>query len=249
MRPLRRQRKVVIAFGASIALALSGLGLESASAATRSRLAVSLNPDRSNAVRLDGATVKGKIYVFVRNSETLDKVDFYLDGSWRTKPPIRTETDPPFDLAGTAADGTALPYDTTKLADGSHSIRVVLTWSDGGTSSRRGNFTVANKGVTPSRRAGPDNHDHCAGPRSYDHCTSDHCTSDHNHCTSDHLGSDHDNGRANDNGDRVADDVNNDVARCEWIVAKFASCKDLRQYVLAQRTGHCPCGCHCRSRR
>ena len=155
MRPLRRQRKVVIALGASIALALSGLGLESASAATRSRLAVSLNPDRSNAVRLDGSTVKGKIYVFVRNSETLDKVDFYLDGSWRTKPPIRTETDPPFDLAGTAADGTALPYDTTKLADGSHSIRVVLTWSDGGTSSRRGNFTVANKGVTPSAAPAP----------------------------------------------------------------------------------------------
>ena len=30
---------------------------------------------------------------------------------------------------GTAADGTALPYDTTKLADGSHTIRVVMTWA------------------------------------------------------------------------------------------------------------------------
>ena len=52
---------------------------------------MSLNPDRSNAVRLDGATVEGKIYVFVRNSKTLDKVDFYLDGRGATKPPVRTD--------------------------------------------------------------------------------------------------------------------------------------------------------------
>ena len=66
---LRRRHKMVIVLGASIALALSCLGIESASASTRSRLAVSLNPDRSNAVRLDGSTAKGQIYVFVRNSE------------------------------------------------------------------------------------------------------------------------------------------------------------------------------------
>src|SRR5829696_5614016 len=108
---VRRHRTVVVVLAVSIALALSGLGIESASASTRSRLALSLNPDRSNAVRLDGSTVKGHIYVFVRNSETLDKVDFYLDGRWRRKSPARTDTEPPFDFAGTAADGTAIPYD------------------------------------------------------------------------------------------------------------------------------------------
>ena len=82
--------------------------------------------------------VKAKIYVFVRNSKTLDKVDFYLDGQWPTRTPVRTDEVPPFDFAGTAADGTALPYDTTNLTDGSHTIRAVLTWSDGTTSSRRG---------------------------------------------------------------------------------------------------------------
>ena len=45
----------------------------------QANLAVSLNPNRSGAVRLDGSMVKGKIYVFVENSGTLDKVDFYLD--------------------------------------------------------------------------------------------------------------------------------------------------------------------------
>jgi hypothetical protein len=152
---LRRQRKAMIALGLSAILALSVLGIQSASASTRSSLALSLNPDRSNAMRLDGSTVKGKIYVFVRNSKTLDKVDFYLDNSSRSTPPVRTDTDPPFDFAGTAEDGTAVPYDTTKLADGSHSISVVLTWSNGTTSSRRGGFTIANKGAAPTTNPSP----------------------------------------------------------------------------------------------
>jgi hypothetical protein len=152
---LRRHRKVVIALSVITGLALSGFGLESASASTRSRLAVSFKSDRSSSVRLAGSTVKGKVYIFVRNSKTLDKVDFYLDSSRRTKPPVRTDTDPPFDFAGTAADGTALPYDTSKLTDGSHSIRVVLTWSNGTTSSRRGNFAVDNKGTTTTPTTAP----------------------------------------------------------------------------------------------
>jgi hypothetical protein len=149
----RRRRNVTIALAISAVLVFSAVGIESASASTRSRLAVSLSPDRSNAVRLDGATMKGKVYVFVRNSETLDKVDFYMDYSGRTQQPTRTDTDPPFDFAGTATDGTALPYDTTKLADGSHTIRAVLTWSNGRTSSRRGNFTVANSSATATPSA------------------------------------------------------------------------------------------------
>jgi hypothetical protein len=140
---------LAVVIAVSIALALSGLGTESASASTRSRLALSMNADRSNAVRLDGSTVKGQIHVFVRDSATLDKVDFYLDGRWR-KTPVRTETEPPFDFAGTAPGGTAVPYDTKRLVDGPHRIKVVLSWSDGNTSSHRANFTVANGLTTRS---------------------------------------------------------------------------------------------------
>ena len=134
--------------------------------------------------------MRGKIYVFVKNSRDLGKVDFYLDGRWRTKPPVQTDTNPPFDFAGTAADGTALPYETTKLADGSHTIRAVLTWSDGTSSSRRGNFTVANSGPTATTTASP------TAPTTT-------VPADH-HCGSDNR--DHRN--ANDNGDRGAFDVN-----------------------------------------
>ena len=147
-----RRATVTIALGASIVLALGGgLGIESASASTRSRLAVSLNPDRSSAARLDGSVAEGKIYVFVRNSKTLDKVDFYVDSSrWTKRPPVRTDTKAPFDFAGTATDGTAHSYDTANLADGTHTIRVVMTWADGTTSTRRGRFNVHNGGGKPT---------------------------------------------------------------------------------------------------
>ena len=147
---LRRRHKMVVALCASAALALSVLSIDSASAATRPGLVLSLSPDRSGAVRLNGSTVEGKIYVFVKNSENIGKVDFYLDSRRRTKPPVQTDTSAPFDFAGTAADGTARPYETTKLADGSHTIRAVLTWSDGTRSSRRWDFTVANGGAAPT---------------------------------------------------------------------------------------------------
>ena len=56
----RHRRMLMIVLGAVIALALSGIGIQSAAASTRSRLAVSLSPDRSNAVRLDGLDRQGK---------------------------------------------------------------------------------------------------------------------------------------------------------------------------------------------
>jgi Glycosyl hydrolase family 12 len=148
---VRRHRKLIVVLAVSIALALSGLGMESASASTRSRLAVSLNSDRSSAARLDGSTVNGKIYVFVRNSKTLDKVDFFIDSPrWTNRPPVRTDKKAPFDLAGTKTNGRARPYNTAKLTDGTHTIRVVMTWADGTTSTRRGRFKVHNGGVKPT---------------------------------------------------------------------------------------------------
>jgi phosphatidylinositol-3-phosphatase len=153
---VRRHHKVVVVLAVSIALGLSALGIDSASASTRSQLAVSLNPDRSSAARLNGSTVKGKIYVFVRSSKTLKKVDFYLDSPRRTKqPPAKTDKQTPFDLAGTAADGTARAFDTSKLSDGSHTIRAVMTSRDGTTSTRRGHFKVHNGGVKPTLSPSP----------------------------------------------------------------------------------------------
>jgi phosphatidylinositol-3-phosphatase len=152
----RRPRKVVVVLAVTIALALSALGIDSASASTSSRLAVSLNPDRSSAARLNGSTVKGKIYVFVSSSKNLKQVDFYLDSPRRTKqPPTRTDKQAPFDLAGTAADGTARAFDSSQLADGSHTMRAVMTSRDGSTSTRRAQFEVHDGGVKPTPSPSP----------------------------------------------------------------------------------------------
>jgi len=142
-----RLRRGLIAFGTSLALVLGVLGIfgmESASAAHRSSLAVSLNPDRSDAERLKNRTVQGKIYVFVRSTRSLKKVTFYLDDSRRAGRPVRTEFVPPFDFAGTARDGSAHPFDTQELVPGRHTITAVLKWAHGATSVRRATFTVGN---------------------------------------------------------------------------------------------------------
>ena len=123
---LRRPQRTLIAFATSLALVLGVFGIfgvGSASATTRSRVAVSFSQDRSHAVRLNGATVKGKIYVFVRSSRGLRQVDFYLGNREQKLAPARTERISPFDLAGTARNGTALPYDTRKLVEGSHTTQ------------------------------------------------------------------------------------------------------------------------------
>jgi hypothetical protein len=146
-----RLRRGLIAFGTSLALVLGVFGvfgMESASAAPRSSLAVSLNPDRSSAVRLDSLTVQGRIYVFVRNQRGLKKVTFYLNDTWQSRTLVRTEVVPPFDFAGTASDGSAHPFDTAKLGDGQHTITAVLRWSHRRTSIRRATFTVDNEVAT-----------------------------------------------------------------------------------------------------
>jgi hypothetical protein len=148
-----RLRRGLIAFCTSIALVLGVLGvlgIGSASAAPRSSLAMSLNPDRSNPTRLGSRTVQGKIYVFVRSLRGLKKVTFYLDDSWQSRAPVRTDVAPPFDFGGTARGGSARAFDTAKLADGRHTITAVLKWSHRASSIRRAAFTVDNEGVTPT---------------------------------------------------------------------------------------------------
>jgi len=209
-----RRRTVAIALGASIAIAIGGgLGIESASASTKSRLAVSLNSDRSSAARLDGSRVNGKIYVFVRNSKKLDKVDFYVDSpQWRNGPPVRTDKKAPFDLAGTKADGTARPYDTAKLADGTHTIRVVMTWADGTT-----DLHPAGALQGPQRGGGTDTHPHHANHHRVAHERTDHNSTHHNstddgthHNSTGHDGPNHDSSNYDGTDDHGTDDYGTD---------------------------------------
>ncbi len=113
-------------------------------------LQLSAAPDRSGASALSGKTVNGDVYVFVPAASGITRVDFHLDDPQRTGTPIRVETGAPWDFAGGNADGTAKPYSTTNIANGSHSITAAVTRSSG-TTVTTASFTVQN--AAPGRCA------------------------------------------------------------------------------------------------
>ncbi len=117
-------------------------------------LSVSTSPARANPVDLHGATVNGDIYVFTRPDTGVTRVEFFVDKPTLTGTPYKIEKGGPFDLAGTAASGDALPFKTTGLSDGPHSISARITTS-AGTEIVHANFTVANVATQGSLTAMP----------------------------------------------------------------------------------------------
>ena len=126
-----------------------------------------------------------------------------------------------------------------------------MTWSDGTTSSRRGTFTVSNKGATtPSTSPTPT-------------VTPTKTPTDPPTTSAPRAKPNRDNGSADDRGANIAHDdfgsahhnrartyaVNNSAAGPEWIVAERSSRKDLRQHVSVERTRNRPCWRHHCSRR
>ena len=104
---------------------------------------VSSAADRSNPVDLNGRTVSGNIYAFTSPTTSVTRVRFWLDNPAMTGTPTKTENGAPFDFAGTNQNGSANPYNTQGLADGSHSITASV---EVGTTARvvTATFTVSN---------------------------------------------------------------------------------------------------------
>ena len=118
----------------------------SASAAPIYDNVLSLSANRSNPVSLDGQTVSGQIYVFVAPQTGIRRVRFYIDNPTMTGTPNKIENGAPYDLAGTANNGTALPYNTSLLSNATHTLTTVVELSAGGTEVDTSTFTVANGG-------------------------------------------------------------------------------------------------------
>ena len=139
-------------FGASflVLLLLNAAGPLLAKASAYSLL-LSQTPDRTAPVALGGQTVSDNIYVFVANPQTgITNVRFWLDNTARTGTPTKTETGAPYDFAGTNADATrtAIPYDTKRLVNGTHTISAAVAKTAGGTDILTASFTV-NNSLTP----------------------------------------------------------------------------------------------------
>jgi hypothetical protein len=118
-------------------------------------LLVSAAPDRSSPAPLDGSTRGGVIYAFVGPATGVSRVRFFVDDPQMSGAPRQTEKAPPFDLAGTAADGTAFPFDTRQLTDGPHAVTAAIDLTAGGSEVVHAFFTVANgTALAPSGSSG-----------------------------------------------------------------------------------------------
>ncbi len=116
------------------------------------KLRVSSVPNRERSIPLEAkGVVSGKIFSFVASDNSISKVRFFLDHpeSLLEDPsvagtPSRIDRAAPYDLAGTAADGRAIPFDTTKLANGRHTITAAIDLADGSTEVVNTTFIVYN---------------------------------------------------------------------------------------------------------
>jgi hypothetical protein len=107
-------------------------------------LLTSATPDRAAPAALDGGTVQGDIHVFVSPDAGASQVLFWLDRPSMSGTPTKIERSAPWDFGGSAKDGSALPFDTTTLADGAHTITATVTLSGGDSQVVQAAFTVAN---------------------------------------------------------------------------------------------------------
>ena len=96
---------------------------------------VSASPDRSAADQLARSSQSGEAYIFVIPSIPVDVVTFVLDPGTDQALTLTDDT-APFDLAGTAPDGTANPLDLSALADGTHKVIAWLQDASGRTVAR-----------------------------------------------------------------------------------------------------------------
>lgn len=100
------------------------------------KLEYSGSASRSNPLDLNGKTVNGKIYVFVLPESGAVRVDFHLDGAFRS-----TDTAAPWDFAGGSATA-ANPLNTKTLSRGLHTIKAVIYGSGGGLATITATFTA-----------------------------------------------------------------------------------------------------------
>ena len=139
-RVARGGRQWLFAIVAGLVLVL---GVSAASGQTTYQLLVSTSPDRSSPQPLASASVDGNIYVFTSPTTGVAKVSFYLDDPTMSGTPRQIEKGAPHDLAGSAKDGTAFPFDTRTISGGQHTITAAIDLSGGGRVVLSSTFTVA----------------------------------------------------------------------------------------------------------
>lgn len=127
---------------AVLASAIGGVVSAPIAAAAPTGLVVSTSPNRTNPETLQGATLKGDVYIFVTGYSDAREVRFSLDGGSS----VRRSS--PFDFAGTGRRSRPIALDTTSLTDGTHVLAALVLGRRGKLiASIRATFAVANHAV------------------------------------------------------------------------------------------------------
>jgi hypothetical protein len=141
---------VVAVVSAGVVLpALGGNSKQGNGAQTRNALLVSSAPDRSNAKPLKGRAAYGSIYVFLRDTDDVRRVRYFVDDPRMERAPYRISTKAPFDLAGTGGGGKARGLDTLRLTHGRHVITAEIEDAGGATRVIQGAFAVKHLFMAP----------------------------------------------------------------------------------------------------
>jgi len=96
------------------------------------QLLLSYNSNRSNAVKLDDQTISGDVYIYLNPEANVSQVVFSIDGQTHN-----TENYAPYDLG--------LPFDSTTLSNGSHTISALIRHQDGSSQTISSTCTVQNE--------------------------------------------------------------------------------------------------------
>jgi hypothetical protein len=141
-RPLHSRRAYLV-FLVSVVLALLVPVAVMAAGSSQSALMISTSSGRGSAIALSRAQVKGNAYVFLSPTTGVKKASFWLDNTAMSGTATHVESSAPLDFVGTTSSGAAKPWDTTKVASGTHSITVKIVTSSG-TTTVNASFSVAN---------------------------------------------------------------------------------------------------------
>ncbi|GEM_PF-6122446 len=95
------------------------------------QLLLSTNSDRSNAVKLSEQTISGNVYIFLDPEDYVSQVVFSIDGATHN-----TENYAPYDLG--------VPFDTTSLTNGAHTISARIEDQSGAFQTVSANCIVSN---------------------------------------------------------------------------------------------------------
>jgi hypothetical protein len=106
-----------------------------ASAGPPASIMVSASPDRSDSDHLARSSQSGRVYIFVTAPAPVDSVRFVVDPRTDHEWTL-TDDSAPYDLAGTAPDGTAKPYDVSPFSAGSHKVVAWFKEASGRTVAR-----------------------------------------------------------------------------------------------------------------